>query len=417
MPHATPACQLTHANRGDSRGNSPLPDHLQEVDTTPSRHTGPRKWLISVEWLIAQGFHPKANSTTLAVARDLAKRMDYSTGHARYCMEETAARLNIDKSTVKRHVAILRQLGSLAWVEHGTKANMRSRMGLGGYAGTATIYAATIPAEYDAAMGRTVIGTGYTARVVIDMRGTQTTPQDPAEPVDNSPVDNPASGSCAPPSLTPATYTGQLQMVGGINYTPRKSASRQTESAADQTAQTEQRSSKKGSTGRTPLQVAHDILVACRVRALVNWAQGEGLRRLAYVLRPLIDRGLDGDQIAGELGGMCLGWKPQQPANYIRTALAAQAARDAEMAADEGRRRSSTWQDRMSLTQLLTAATAEPEPERTDDDRLRARLDWTIWPDVAAHYADAPDDALDLYGTRLCVYAINQDARTQPTYA
>jgi hypothetical protein len=418
VPHETQSCQLPRANRGDSRGNSPLlallPDHLQEVDTTPSRHTGPRNWLCAVQWLISERIHPRVTATTLTVAQDLADRMDFSTGHARYCLNEMIDRTGISRSAIKKHIAYLREAGMLAWDQHGTKANIRSVLGLGGYAGTATVYAATIPASYDHAKGHRLIGTGYDARVVIDMRP-------PRIPVDNSPVDNPASGSSEPPSLTSVYQEGQVQIEGGFNYTPRKSASRPTESAAPH--QTEQRSSKKGSTGRSPLQVAKDIRVARRVRALVNWTQAEGLRRLAFVLRPFIDRGLDGDQITAELHGMCPAWRPKQPANYIRTALAQQAAQDAELAADEERRQNQTWRaasaqeaaDLASLAALFIPA--DPEPERTDTDRTLARLDWNNWPEVARHHAEDPYDAIDLYGPTLCTYAVAQDARNQPAYA
>ncbi|MEU9014214.1 cell wall protein [Streptomyces sp. NPDC048479] len=361
-----------------------------------------------MEWLIAAGLHPRANATTLKVAQDLGARMDYDTGHARYCMEETAARLGIDKSTVKRHAAVLRELGALAWVVHGTKTNIRRALGLKGYAGTATVYAAVIPAVYDRAMGHQVIGTGYEARIVVHQR----------KPVDNSPVDNQPSGSCAPPSLTVVKEVGQVQVESGFNYTPRKRASRETESLPDQTDQ-KRSSSEGGPSRRHPLQVARDIQIARRVRALVNWTQTERLRRLAYVLRPFIDRGLDSHDIAAELAGMCLGWRPKQPANYIRAALAEQAAHDAVLAADAERLAGQTWRaataqqaaDLASLEALF--GTGPAEPVRTDDDRRAARLDWNLWPDVADHYADDPDDAIDLYGERLCTYAVRMDAQSK----
>lgn len=190
-----------------------------ELDATASRHTGPRNWLRSVEWLIAAGLHPQANQTTLAVARDLARRMDYSTGHVRYDLEGTADRLGIHPSNVKRHVKYLRQLGSLAWAQHGTRRNVRREQGLPGYAATATVYAAVIPAVYDHALGHRIIGTGYGARIVRDYRQMPDTrtPATTETPVDNAPsepVDNPAKRSSAPPSLTSATQEDQVQMVG-----------------------------------------------------------------------------------------------------------------------------------------------------------------------------------------------------------
>jgi hypothetical protein len=270
-----------------------------------------------VEWLIAAGLHPRANATTLRVAEDLAGRMDYDTGHARYCLDEMVARLGISRASVKRHVGYLRELGALAWVQHGTRTNIRRVLGLKGYAATATVYAAVIPPVFDHAMGHTIVGSGYTARIVVDQRGT-------AKPVDNPPVDNPGTEGLEPPSLTWVEEEGKLKVVGGCNYTSQASR----DHASPLPKSTNKRSSGK-STGRHALQVAEDIRIARQVRPLVNWTQREGLRRLAFALRPLIDRGLDAYGIAAFLHGLCPGlrWKPKAPANYIRTILADRQAR------------------------------------------------------------------------------------------
>ncbi|MEU6016934.1 cell wall protein [Streptomyces sp. NPDC047515] len=374
----------------------------QEVEHTASRHSGPRRWLRSVEWLIAAGLHPRANATTLVIARDLGARMDYSTGHVRYCLDETVARTGVSKASVKRHVAYLRELGSLAWVQHGTKANVRRALGLGGYAATATVYAAVIPAAYDHAMGHRIIGTGYGARIVMDYRQMPdarpaTTVTGPVDNASSGPVDNSSERSCEPPSLTSANEKSQVQMVGGFNYTPH--AGRRTASLPNQT-----RSSNEDPARRTPLQVAREIRETRRVRALVNWTQKESLRRLAYVLRPYFDRGLDSTQIADELTGMCLGWRPKQPATYIRTALIRQAAQNTELAAAENRLANQTWratpQEAADLASLEALFSRTP---RTDDDRRTARAhakyDLQIVIDHLEDHGD--DDAIDLYGTAL----------------
>lgn len=408
-PHAVLECSAKQVTL--VRGAS------QEVAHTASRRSGPRRWLRAVEWLISAGLHPRANATTLAVARDLGTRMDFDTGHARYCLDKTAARLDTSRATVKRHVAYLRELGTLAWVQHGTRANIRRALGLGGYAGTATIYAAVIPPAYDDALGHRIIGTGYTARVVVDyqqMPDTRT-PDTTTSPVDNAsadPVDNPAERSCEPPSLTSANEESQVQMVGGFNYTPH--AGRRTASLPHQTSNNDR--CKR----RTPLQAAWEIQETRLVRALVNWTQTEKLRRLAYVLRPFFDRGLDSTQVAAELNGMCLGWRPRQPANYIRTTLLNQARHDAGLAAHEEALASAAdpmantewraWAEQQHVMAQLAATAAGP---RTDDDRRAARADWNNWPEVADHYTEDADDALDLYGARLCAYAVKQSARAQ----
>ncbi|NED85313.1 cell wall protein, partial [Streptomyces sp. SID11233] len=71
----------------------------------------PRVWKRAVRWLVAAGLHPRANTTTLRVTEDLAARMDFVEGLVLYDLDGTAARLDVDRSTVKRHVAVLRQLG------------------------------------------------------------------------------------------------------------------------------------------------------------------------------------------------------------------------------------------------------------------------------------------------------------------
>lgn len=315
-----PTPDFEHAYEYSEGRFAPVRGAAQEVACTASRRSGPRRWLRAVRWLIAAGLHARANATTRRVADDLAARMDYDTGHVRYGLDETAARLGIGRASVARHVAILRELGALAWAQHGTRHNIRRALGLKGYAATATVYAATIPPVYDHAMGHTVIGSGYGARIVIDQRGCNTVPKavsKPAAPVDNPAVDNSGPLALETPSLTCAEEEGKLKVDGGSNYT--SPASR------DSRVPT-QRSSKNNSsgTGRHALQVAKDIRIARQVRPLVTWTQREGLRRLAFALRPLIDRGLDAYGIAAFLNGLCDSsrWRPKAPANYIRTVLA-----------------------------------------------------------------------------------------------
>ncbi|WP_405809195.1 hypothetical protein OG524_04710 [Streptomyces sp. NBC_01520] len=66
------------------------------------------------------------------------------------------------------------------------------------------------------------------------------------------------------------------------------------------------------------------IWITRQVRARVQWTQGVRLRRLEYVLRPLLDAGLDADTIAAELHSWMLTWRPTRPAEYIRVQLAKQ---------------------------------------------------------------------------------------------
>jgi AraC-like DNA-binding protein len=387
-----------------------VPSREQEIDTTRSRHTGPRKWRRAVAWLIAAGLHPKANHTTLRVAEDLANRMDYSTGHVRYCLDETAARLGISRASVKRHVSYLRQLGALAWVQHGTRINIRRAMGLKGYAATATVYAAVIPPVYDHAMGHTIVGTGYGARIVIDQRG-QAPAQNrvlkaasgPSVPVDNSPVENPADQGLEPPSLTWVEEEGKLKVVGGSNYTSQ---------ARPPKTSIPHQSSHINGRRRTATDVEKASKTTRLVRALVNWTQSVPLRRLEYVLRPWTDRGWDALRIADELHGMCAGvrWKPSRPDAFIRAQIAKTTAHEQDLAQAVAWEDSTAYRELAALRALLPQPAAEPL--RTDEDRKRARLyGWDDWQQVAADYDEDPDDALDLYGQRLCSYAVGRAAR------
>ncbi|MEU1486211.1 cell wall protein [Streptomyces sp. NPDC005752] len=351
-------------------------------------------------WMTAEGLHPRASGTTLAVARDLAARMDYRRGLVLYDLEGTAARCGVSTATVKRHVRVLRELGALAWHRHGTKRNLR----LPGraYTATATIYAATIPAAYDEAMGHRLDGTGYGARLLgVTDRGrlrAVSAVRAASHPVEKQRTNTVCPGERAPHSLGPHHDVPPAELDGGINYTSRAN-----------------RSTRRVRNGgrpslRSPWQAARDIEVARQVRPLVGWTQPEGLRRLAFALRPLIDRGLEAHDIAAELIGLAVDWRPARPAAYITAALArdrrTETVRppDKELTADPAAHQE--WQRWLDNRRV-------DAPARTDDDRRHARLyAWDRWPEVAAHYDEGPDDALDLYGTRLCAYAVKRAAHT-----
>lgn len=368
----------------------PVPSPLQEVSATCSRHAQPRAWLRAVEWLVGEaGLHPKAGEATLCVARDLARRMDYIAGTVLYDLDGTAARCGLSRATVKRHTGYLRELGALVWARHGSRRNLR----LPGrpYAGTATIYAAVIPYVYDRAHGHRIEGQGYGARVV----GV------PGPARNTSVADGPGRRGREPQSLAARPRTRTAEEEGRFTDTPRRRARPRTTSRPANSAR------------RSPLQVAADIRIAAHVRPRVPWTQGEGLRRLAYALRPLIDQGLDAHDIAAELTSWWLTWRPAQPAAYItaqlpdRTAATPYETPSADaLPHTAGPTGNPAWQE--WLRQRATT-TELREPQRTDDDRRHARLyGWDQWAEVADHYATDPEDALDLYGTRLCCYAVRR---------
>jgi hypothetical protein len=357
-----------------------------------------------VVWLIAAGLHPRANATTQKVADDLAQRMDYDTGHVLYGMDAMAARLGISRASVARHIGYLRELGALAWVQHGSRTNRLHRMGLKGYAGTATVYAAVIPPCFDHAMGHRIVGSGYAARIVVDYRSTP-------KPVDNPPVDNSSSQALETPSLTLVKEESQVQMVGGFNYTSQ---------ARPPKNPIPQQSTSINGRRRTATDVRKAAGETKLVRALVNWTQSAPLRKLEHALRPWTDRGWDALRIADELNGMCAGvrWRPKNPVAFIRARIAAETQQQEDLAAAVAWEDSTAYREMASLRALLPQPATQSEPERTDEDRLRARTNWNVWPEVLDHLEEDQDDAIDLYGEALCKYAISQAARTRtPDYA
>ncbi|WP_328948701.1 cell wall protein [Streptomyces sp. NBC_00184] len=361
------------------------------MEATAARHAQPRAWLRAVVWLVEEaGLHPRTGEATLRIARDLAGRMDYTAGTVLYDLDGTAARCALSRATVKRHVGYLRELGALAWVRHGSRRNLR----LPGrpYAGTATIYAATIPYVYDRAHGNRTAGQGFGARVV----GV------PVPSVHTSSAGGLGRRVREPQSLAARPRKPVVEVCGKFKDTPRRRARPQ---ATDHPAD---------STPRSPLQVAADIRIAAQVRPRVTWTQSEGLRRMAYALRPLIDQGLDAHDIAAELTSWWINWRPARPAAYItahlrdRMAVAPHEDLPAEASHPHtaGPTGNPAWQawlrERATATEFL-------EPQRTDDDRRHARLyGWDRWAEIADHYVTDPDDALDLYGTRLCGYAVKR---------
>lgn len=432
MPQRTPDCHAQRPTAPETSANVPhtdgtqCPEHrlpvplvrgaAQEIAHTASRRSGPRKWLKAVRWLIGAGLHPKANQTTQTIADDLAARMDYDTGHARYCLDEMVARTGISRTTVTNHVKYLRELGALAWVEHGNRTNRLRQLGLKGYAGTATIYAAVIPAAYDHAMGHRIIGTGYTARIVVDLR-------DRPEPVDNPPVDDPGSEGLGTPSLTVVKKSGQVQVVGGVTTT----ATRQPKTSP--APNTRKSSSKKRATILGAAVTAAGMQLGDKLaRAIgrrVSWTRRASHDQLRWVCADMGEQQWTEDQAvrfaveAGFKHRAGFAWEPSNPHRLIAAELRAhQEQQQADRQMQDALAQAVAWEDstayrEMAALRALTApAAAEPEPERTDEDRARARLyGWDDWATVAADYDDDPDDALDLYGTRLCTYAVGKAAR------
>lgn len=371
----------------------------QEAAHTRSRRSGPRRWLRAVEWLVSGGHHPRASATTLAVARDLAARMDYDSGHVRYRLDVTQARSGCSRATVARHIAYLRELGALAWVRHGSRSNVRREKGLDGYAGTATVYAAVIPPVFDAAMGHRVVGSGYEARVVVDQRDRRR----------------------ETPSLTFVQEEGKLKVVGGSTTT----AKRLRKNSPAPRSKRRKRTTVLGAVVTAAGMRLGDRL-ARAIRHRVPWTRRSGHDEMRWVCADMGEQGWTEEQAvrfvaeAGSLRGAGVLWHPERPHRMVAAELRVwrqQQEQDRELR--EATAQAVAWEDSTaardlaSLAALFGSAPLAPVsgPERTDEDRLRARMDWNIWPEVLDHLAEDPDDADDLYGSALCKYALGRGSR------
>ncbi|MGW2189033.1 cell wall protein [Streptomyces sp. NPDC001667] len=386
----------------------------QDVLHTASRRAQPRAWLRAVAWLVGAGLHPKANPTTTALAQDLAARMDYRRGIVLYDLQGTARRLGVSVPTVKRHAAVLRELGALVWLVHGSKRNLR--MPGRKYTPTATVYGAVIPPCYDTAMGHVLTGSGYEARVGgVTAQGRERAVAEVRTPSLEAGRLGMAAGR-EPHSLGRTPQSGIVGVSGEVKDTSRQGATRSTTPSApskNRTRKTDRRSTAKGP-HRPVTQVARDILIARQVRPLVTWTQGESLRRLAFSLRPLIDAGLDIQDIAAELHSWYLIWRPAKPAAYITAQLrnitvsapgAVHPAQGTVRPQDNVEWRA--WREGSRALQLDAHHWATA-PVRTDEHRAQARLAAHYDPPLVLDHIDlhGEDDALDLFGTGLVAQVV-----------
>ncbi|CAM5533967.1 cell wall protein (plasmid) [Streptomyces californicus] len=327
-------------------GEQLVPEEDQDVVRTQSRRAEPRAWLRAVVWLVAAGLHPGAGPSTVLVAGDLSVRMDYRRGIVVYGLAKVVERTGLSPATVKRHVRVLRELGALVWMVHGSKRNLAAPGEK--YMATATIYGAVIPSAYDDAMGHRLTGSGYAARVCgvtpagreLAVAGATGRAEDrqeqrrasrsgqglrrgvrTARPVDNSAVDKACSARREPHSPGRYHRAPAVDVERGCNYIPRERAS-----CRKAPVYTPKISLNCDGSRRTAAQTRAGIAVIQQVRLLVNWTQREGLRQLEVALRPLTNAGWDAHMIAAELHSWMLTWKPARPAAYIRARLAQQAA-------------------------------------------------------------------------------------------
>ncbi|MFF7365445.1 cell wall protein [Streptomyces sp. NPDC008125] len=357
-------------------------DREQDIVWTRSRRAEPRAWLVGLEWLVAAGLHEDACPTTLVIARDLAARMDYRRGIVLYDLEGTARRTDTSPATVKRHVRVMRELGALVWLVHGSKRNIAAPGEP--YMATGTIYGAVIPPVFDEAMGHRLTGTGYEGRVCgvteagreraiaasaarskdrhdrarlspsAARRGSRVPASRGSHPVDTRGVDKSCSAGREPHSPGRYHQSPEADVESGSKNTSRKRASRSTTWPVP-----EKSSSNSGGPRRTARQVQRGIWTTQQVRARVPWTQRVRLRRLEFVLRPLTDQGMDADSIVVVLHSWMLTWRPARPAEYIRVQLAKQASVEHQVAAYEA---AEGWDEREA-----SGALAASRPDLVQD--------------------------------------------------
>ncbi|MET7801916.1 hypothetical protein [Streptomyces decoyicus] len=331
MQHLCARCQhLQAATHTPNTPHLPQPETLpliknpseQHITTTCSRRLRrPEDFLDAVTWAVK--YHPKANATTLAVAHDLAANMPASKdGHIAYVLATRHQRLGIARSTLAHHTAILRELGLLAWAEHGSLRNaLRTRLGHRftpgtGYRATATIYAPCAPPEYDHAHGQLRHGTGYHSRI------RAYTPQGRLHAITNTQARTARSaGSAGSARRTPSVPTRTPYPPARRREGRKDNAAQPPRAAAAPRAAAPSPRSARNTTRCTPQQAAAGIAHAQRVRLETWWTQSTPLRQLAYALRPLIHAGYTWQDTTRELTHWHVRTRPANPAALIHTEL------------------------------------------------------------------------------------------------
>ncbi|MGW7312269.1 hypothetical protein [Streptomyces sp. NPDC054865] len=314
-----------HQPHAEQHRLDPVPPAQQDVTTTGSRRSQPRAWLRAVAWLIDSGAHPKAlPTTTVDIALDLATRMDFQRGIVLYDLEGTARRVGISRATVKRHIAVLRELGALVWLQHGSRRNLRTPGRK--YTATATVYGATIPAAYDLAHGHRLSGQGYTAR------HTGFTPTGRTQAI--AQAQETADGTRRePPSRTKTTHSPKADLRG-TSTTTRPARAKNA------------KPKKKSVLGRAVTATAYRAAdkLARTLRPLHDWLQHTRIDQLSWVLADKAAAGATVHQVHAWLHEINPthhfgpAWRPRQAHVYVAAQLlqdAASAHRAAQRLADE----------------------------------------------------------------------------------
>ncbi|MFG2425206.1 hypothetical protein ACGFWD_40140 [Streptomyces sp. NPDC048448] len=284
----------------------------QEIETTASRQLRRADaFLAAARYMVRH--HPKAGATTLRLATVFAARMHRSRhGHVAFNLTATVRELGLSRRTVLNHARYLRELGLIAWVEHGSKRNvLRTRRGNAfgpgdGYQGTATIYAPVAPPAFDRRQGHRVRGTGYRARLIgyTDKGRARAL----AAVRSRARRARTAPGKRCTPSVVVTSVPSSLQVDTGERKNTRR--------PRQQTA-----ARRRPGTPLTPRECQQAIALTEHVQREVWWLYTACSRRLAYVLRPLISAGWTAVQLAAELATWGVPAYLKDAAAYLRHEL------------------------------------------------------------------------------------------------
>lgn len=284
----------------------------QEVRTTASRKLRRASdFLAATRYMVRH--HPQAGPTTLRLATVFAARMRRSRhGHFAFNVAATVDELGVSRRTVLTHARYLRELGLIAWVEHGSKRNvLRTRAHTAwapgdGYRGTATIYAPVAPPLWDQIQGYRIRGTGYRARLV----GVTEEGRNRAVADARSRARRPRAQSrrCTP-SVVVTSATSFLQVGTGDKKNMKRPLKRRRPDTSSVPA-------------FTALDCQQAIALTEQVQREVWWLYGACSRRVAYALRPLVMAGWTAAQLVSELATWGVPACLKDPAAFVHHELA-----------------------------------------------------------------------------------------------
>lgn len=401
------------------------------MGTTASRRLRrDRDFLAAARFMVAGGFHPQAGRTTLRLAEVFADRMARSKdGHVPFSVEATARQLGLKRRAVLNHARYLRELGLLAYIEHGTKTNvLRTRYGTSwtsahGYRGTATIFAPVAPRIWDEHLGRRITGTGYTARIAgVTRQGKRHAIEEARR---TAAAKTPGRHTSCTPSSVVLKDHRQVQEVGSNNYTSRKRARGRKIPPATSLP------------GTSPHDCARGIALAENLQREVWWLHRSCARRLAYVLRPLIRAGWTVPSLTAELLTWGVPGHLHDPAAFVRHEIDNRRRRGAlpdldvptvgdgladdtgsryrAMLRDRAKRNAATWDDyagriRSGLRHRLTEQRRPAEIQRRPEYRPVLREPDEDFARAVPQYGRLGGAELrDLYRTRALGGGVNTD--------